>query len=291
MRSATGEFPNLSDSSGVTASAQIQLVPSPSPDQKTANAVSTTPQPREETSFFQQSRSNEQLTALDSLFSQPSTRQARPKPRAGNDNAPNPQAQSSGGAGIGGVSTPNAGGGGSGGPSGGPGPAVTNANQFLSANLNIAGSALTARRASGGGNRLPAWRQQRRAAHTRRHAGTDRGDRSDEQLSGPSATAGGTKRRRRPALRARHEHRRDPPRQHHAQLLLDLERELAGAGVGRDRLQLFVEHQQGSRPDQHQRPESPPICKAPGPASPGRHAPTPSPSPRRPRAVRPCPRR
>ena len=144
MRSATGEFPNLSDSPGVTASAQIQLVPSPSPDQKTANAVSTTPQPREETSFFQQSRSNEQLTALDSLFSQPSTRQARPKPRAGNDNAPNPQAQSSGGAGIGGVSTPNAGGGGSGGPSGGPGPAVTNANQFLSANLNIAGSALTA---------------------------------------------------------------------------------------------------------------------------------------------------
>ena len=140
MRSAPGEFPNLSDAKGVTASERIQLVfpteslrhtATPPPAQTNDGFVATTPPP-EEASFVPLSRSNEQLTALDSVFSQPSARPTRPPRPQDNNNVPNPPAQSSGGGGIGGVSTPNAAGGGSAGASSGAGPAVTNANQFLS---------------------------------------------------------------------------------------------------------------------------------------------------------------
>jgi hypothetical protein len=142
MRSASGDTRNLLDSNGVTASEQIQLVISSSPAKKDDGPISTTPSPQEETSFVPQSRSSAEVAILDNVYSQMSARQAHPQRPQGNNNATNPQPQSSGGGGIGGVSTPNASGGGSAGASSGAGPGVTNANQFLSAYLNMAGSAL-----------------------------------------------------------------------------------------------------------------------------------------------------
>jgi YD repeat-containing protein len=142
MRSSSGDSRPLLDSNGVTASEQIQLVLSSSPTKKDDGPIATTAPPQQEASFIPQSRSSAEVAALDSVFSQQLAHHARPSVPPGNNNLPNPQGQSSGGGSIGGVSTPNASGGGSAGASSGAGPAVTNANQFLSAYLNMAGSAL-----------------------------------------------------------------------------------------------------------------------------------------------------
>jgi RHS repeat-associated protein len=140
MRPASGESRPLLNATGANASARIPIVFPSSPAPKTDNPASTTPPSQDEASFVPQSRASDPLTALDTLYRQASARPTRPQ----QNNAPNPQTTFSGGTAVGGVSTPNAGGGGAGGGSSGAGPGVTNANQFLSANLNLAGSTPTA---------------------------------------------------------------------------------------------------------------------------------------------------
>jgi RHS repeat-associated protein len=139
IRSAFDDSRNFFNVGGATASGNIQIFFPSSPAQKT-DSLTATPPPQAETSLIPQSRSSEQLAALDSVYSQASVRSAH-RPRRQDNNVPNPQAPSSGGGSIGGVSTPNAAGGGSGSGSSGAGPGITNANQFLSAYLGMIGSA------------------------------------------------------------------------------------------------------------------------------------------------------
>ena len=88
--------------------------------------------------------SDANVDALDMLFSGVTPRRAPTLASSVNPGNNTANAQANGGGGVpGGASTPNAGGGGGGGGSSGAGPAITNANQFLSAYFNMLGSALT----------------------------------------------------------------------------------------------------------------------------------------------------
>jgi YD repeat-containing protein len=148
-------FPDASD----TESESIRLISLP-PRKADDDPVSTNTTPEQPT-LSQQYQNKSNPDALDTLFNPPPDQPTRapasaPRQQA-SDDAPNPQALAGAGSGgsIGGASTPNAGGGGSSGGSSGSGPGVINANQFLSAYLNMPGSALAPGAASGAANAAP----------------------------------------------------------------------------------------------------------------------------------------
>jgi hypothetical protein len=170
---------SAASSSGVTPAVQIQLSPLPQANSNTDFAP-TNASSSSEPSFSQQFWPKQDSSTLDNSLSSPPARRSSTSADASGhgSNATNAQAAAGGGTGPAGPSTPNAGGGGGGG-GGAAGPAVTNASQWLSANLGSASSpAATAPAAAGAANSVsgPAASQAVPAAgnavHTPASAGT-----------------------------------------------------------------------------------------------------------------------
>lgn len=141
MRPPSGDWRWDANAGSLTASEDLfRLLPTPrtKPDDYPVGTNARSPEPP---LVFGSPDAARNIEALDDLFSRPQApRHASSLPQQTNNSA---QAAASGGV-AGGASTPNTGAGGSGASSSGAGPAVTNANQFLSAYLNMVGSALPA---------------------------------------------------------------------------------------------------------------------------------------------------
>ncbi len=138
VRTASADSFVSEDWPGVTATEDIRLVSSPAEEALT-NRPSSELAPAEE-----QPTPKENLSPLDHPFNQLSNQPPLPRtsPTKLGDNMANRQALAGAGRGPGGISTPNLGGGGGGG--GGGAANITNANQFMSANLGAAGTVSTA---------------------------------------------------------------------------------------------------------------------------------------------------
>jgi hypothetical protein len=144
MRPLFGERSWDANTGGTTATEDIPLLSPAARTKSDDYPVVTNARPPEPPLVFGSHDAAPNTAALDDLFS----RSTNPPRQQGNalTNPPRQQgtdspAQSGGGV-PSGVSTPNTGAGGSGASSSGAGPAVTNASQFLSAYLNMVGSAL-----------------------------------------------------------------------------------------------------------------------------------------------------
>ncbi|HEY7310953.1 MAG TPA: RHS repeat-associated core domain-containing protein [Gemmataceae bacterium] len=160
MPTTTGETWKFDDSDAGTERERIQLIPAPKP--KTDDGfASTNTTPQLQLTLFQQFQGKQNTDELDTLFGPPPDRPSpapkHPQRPQGNNDAPNPQALAgTGGGRAGGSSTSNPSGGGSGGGSSGSGPGVIIANQFLTAYLNMVGSALTPNAAPSAASPVPA---------------------------------------------------------------------------------------------------------------------------------------